>query len=67
MKAGILTLQEADNYGAVLQAYALQTALTYLDVESEFIIFEEDVLSEKAGQNEADNSKAFLRHLRENA
>lgn len=40
MKAGILTLHEADNYGAVLQAYALQTALMHLGVESECIAFE---------------------------
>lgn len=67
MKAGILTLQEADNYGAVLQAYALQTALTYIDVESEFIVFEEDVLTRKIDQNETGISPIFLRRLREKA
>lgn len=37
MKAGILTFHEANNYGAVLQAYALQQTLKKLDVESELI------------------------------
>lgn len=58
MKAGILTLQEADNYGAVLQAYALQTALANLNVESEFIIFEEDKQGEKNISEELD--KLFI-------
>ncbi len=40
MKIGILTFHEADNYGAVLQAYALQTVLERLGAESEFIAFE---------------------------
>ena len=37
MKAGILTLHQADSYGAVLQAYALQQTLLKLGVASEFI------------------------------
>jgi len=37
MKVGILTFHEADNYGAVLQAYALQQVLKKLGAESEFI------------------------------
>ncbi len=37
MKAGILTHFRADNFGAVLQAYALQTKLSELGLESEFI------------------------------
>ena len=37
MKAGILTFHEADNYGAVLQAYALQQALSKLGLDSEFV------------------------------
>lgn len=39
MKAGILTFHSANNYGAVLQAYALQKTLTALGVDSEFIDF----------------------------
>ena len=37
MKAGILTFHEADNYGAVLQAWALQQTLKKLGAESEFL------------------------------
>lgn len=48
MKAGIFTLQESDNYGAVLQAYALQTFLKRIGVESEFVIFEKETVTEKA-------------------
>lgn len=39
MKAGILTFHNANNYGAVLQAYALQKTLTALGADSEFIDF----------------------------
>ena len=39
MKAGILTFHGANNYGAVLQAYALQKTLTALGVDSAFIDF----------------------------
>lgn len=38
MRAGILTLQ-ADSYGAVLQAYALQKTLEYLGAEGAFLAF----------------------------
>ena len=37
MKAGILTFHEADSYGAVLQAYALQQTLLKLGADSEFV------------------------------
>lgn len=37
MKIGILTFHEADSYGAVLQAYALQQTLKKLGAESEFV------------------------------
>ncbi|MBR3396448.1 MAG: polysaccharide pyruvyl transferase family protein [Lachnospiraceae bacterium] len=37
MKAGILTFHEADNYGAVMQAYALQQTLKKLGADSEFV------------------------------
>ena len=39
MKAGILTFHGANNYGAVLQAYALQKTLTALGIDNEFIDF----------------------------
>lgn len=37
MKAGILTFHNADSYGAVLQAYALQQTLLQLGADSEFV------------------------------
>lgn len=37
MKIGILTFHEADSYGAVLQAYALQQTLAKLGADSEFV------------------------------
>lgn len=37
MKIGILTFHEADSYGAVLQAYALQYTLKKLGADSEFV------------------------------
>ncbi len=37
MKIGILTFHEADSYGAVLQAYALQQTLGKLGADSEFV------------------------------
>lgn len=37
MKIGILTFHEADSYGAVLQAYALQQTLLKLGADSEFV------------------------------
>lgn len=53
MKAGILTFHEADNYGAVLQAYALQTVLGQLGVDSKFISFAN-------GQNRPSSAPASL-------
>lgn len=37
LKAGIITFHRATNYGAVLQAYALQNALKYLGVDVDII------------------------------
>lgn len=37
MKVGILTFHEADSYGAVLQAHALQHTLSVLGADSEFV------------------------------
>ena len=37
MKVGILTFHEADSFGAVLQAYALQQTLSKLGANSEFV------------------------------
>lgn len=62
MRAGILTFHQADNYGAVLQAYALQTTLARLGVESELISLQ------KAGPHSRQEHKAasaFARKLQE--
>lgn len=48
MKAGILTFHKADNYGAVLQAYALQKTLDKIGIISEFIEFEESPAKESS-------------------
>lgn len=39
MRTGIVTFHDANNYGAVLQAYALQEALKMLGAEPEFLDF----------------------------
>lgn len=52
MKAGILTFHEADNYGAVLQAFALQQTLNKLDVQSEFVCIQaQDAANPDANSN----------------
>ena len=47
MKAGIVTFHEADNFGAVLQAYALQQTLNKLGADSLFVSFSDK--TEKEG------------------
>lgn len=42
MKTGILTFHDADNYGALLQAYALQQTLNELGMENEFVAIERE-------------------------
>ncbi len=58
MRIGILTFHEADSYGAVLQAYALQTVLERLGAESELVTFRKDPA--KVGKNP---SNPMIRHL----
>lgn len=51
---GLLTFHQCHNYGAVLQAYALQQALKKMGVASEYIDIENEVFEEhgkKAGHN----------------
>lgn len=60
MRIGILTFHEADSYGAVLQAYALQTVLERLGAESEFITFRKDPAGE-----EKNSSNPMIRRLLE--
>lgn len=47
MKVGILTLHNANNYGAVLQAYALQTYLLNSGIDVEIIDFTPNINSNK--------------------
>lgn len=47
MKIGILTFQRAYNYGAVLQAYALQRAISKLGADSEIIDYINSSTQEK--------------------
>lgn len=44
MKAGIVTFQETNNYGAMLQNYALQRALASIGVDSETIDYKSDYI-----------------------
>ena len=61
MKAGIITFHRALNYGALLQAFALQRVLKLLDIESEIIDYRNALiekmykfksLNERKGVNE---------------
>ena len=66
MRAGIVTFHRADNFGAVLQAYALQKTLADLGVDSELLEF--DGPGRKAGPSDAPAPKgppAFVKRLRE--
>ena len=66
MRAGIVTFHKADNYGAVLQAYALQKKLTDLGVDSDFLEF--DAPDRKAEPFDGPARKgppAFVERLRE--
>ena len=51
MKIGILTYHRAHNYGALLQAYALQTYLRGLGHEVEIIDYWPDYLAEESKFN----------------
>lgn len=66
MRAGIVTLHKADNYGAVLQAYALQKTLTDLGVDSLFLEFvEPDRKIESFDSSARKGPPAFVERLRE--
>ena len=66
MRAGIVTFHRADNYGAVLQAYALQKTLTELGVDSEFLEFDKpDRKTEPFDGSARKGPPAFVARLRE--
>ena len=46
-KIGILTFHRVSNYGAVLQAYALETALKNLGADCEIIGYQNSILTEQ--------------------
>lgn len=61
MKVGILTFHDADNYGAVLQAYALSQTLRKLGMENEFVAIERE---EKVKQQPASGpAAAFMKRV----
>ena len=62
MKVGILTFHDTDSYGAVLQAYALQTILKNLGVESSFVSFEK---STSAAERAVPGNPAIRRLIEE--
>ena len=65
MKVGIVTFHKADNYGAVLQAYALQKTLTNLGVESFFLEFQEpEVKTKSPDKTVGKGPHAFVARLR---
>ncbi len=63
MKAGILTFHEANNYGAVLQAYALQQTLKKMKTESELLTVHAEQPAENAPQPAT--SSLYARRIQE--
>lgn len=59
MRAGILTFHSANNFGAVLQAYALQKALFKINAESEFVEFD---INDK-GEDSKNPTNPFIKKL----
>ncbi len=65
MKAGILTLHQADNYGAVLQAYALQQTLFDLGLDNEILTTDFPESSEDTGENLSGAAAVLAKRVRE--
>lgn len=63
MKIGILTFHEADSYGAVLQAYALQQTLLSFGAQSEFVQIQMPVKTEPAAAPAAPAAALFARRI----
>lgn len=63
MKIGILTFHEADSYGAVLQAYALQQTLTKLGADSEFVQIDMPSVSQQTPPPAAPAAALFARRI----
>lgn len=65
MKVGIITFHRALNYGAVLQAYALQSYLNELGIESEVIDYRSEYIEHFYKPIKANPIKEFKKFLRE--
>lgn len=63
MKIGILTFHEADSYGAVLQAYALQQTLAKLGADSEFVQINVPAKQQEAAAPAAPAAALFARRI----
>lgn len=63
MKIGILTFHNADSYGAVLQAYALQQTLAKLGADSEFVQINVPVKEQPAAQQTPAAAALFARRI----
>lgn len=63
MKIGILTFHEADSYGAVLQAYALQQTLAKLGADSEFVQINMPTTVQPAATPTAPAAALFARRI----
>ena len=62
-KIGTITFHRADNYGAVLQAYALQQALLAMGADTEIIDYDAPYISSGYKAIRTDSMKRFIKSL----
>ena len=62
-KIGTITFHRADNYGAVLQAYALQQALLAMGADTEIIDYDAPYISKGYKAIQTGSLKAFIKSL----
>lgn len=62
-KIGTITFHRADNYGAVLQAYALQQALLSMGADTEIIDYDAPYISKGYKAIQTGSLKAFIKSL----
>lgn len=63
MKIGILTFHNADSYGAVLQAYALQQTLAKLGANSEFVQIDIPTKAQPVSEQTSPAAAIFARRI----
>ena len=63
MKIGILTFHNADSYGAVLQAYALQKTLAKLGADSEFVQIDLPAKAQAPAEQTSPAAALFARRI----